>query len=104
MKNIQIIDGALNCVYDIYEATDEIFNLIFPPGTDIAFIDEVYERESREKLESAFKELWAKPLNKKDANGIHGILFYQLEVKKKYYPTRRDAEAINPDGSFLRPW
>ena len=41
MKNIQVIDGASNSVYDIFAATDEEFDLIFLPGTDIAFIDEV---------------------------------------------------------------
>jgi hypothetical protein len=40
MKNIQVIDGAENCVYDIFAATDEEFSLIFPRGQDVAFIDE----------------------------------------------------------------
>ncbi len=35
------IDGADNAVYDIFAATDEEFSLIFPAGTDVAFIDEV---------------------------------------------------------------
>ncbi len=30
MKNIQVIDGALNCVYDIFPLTDEDFSVIFP--------------------------------------------------------------------------
>ncbi len=41
MKNIQVIDGAVNCVYDIFAATEEEFDLIFPSGQDVAFIDEV---------------------------------------------------------------
>jgi hypothetical protein len=40
---------------------------------------------------------------KRDAMGIHGILFYELGHKKVYYPTRRDEEAVNPGGSPLRP-
>jgi hypothetical protein len=43
MKNIQVIDGAENCVYDIFQASDEEFSPIFCDGRDIAFIDEVYE-------------------------------------------------------------
>jgi hypothetical protein len=39
MKNIQVIDGGENCVYDIFAATDEEFNLIFAPGADIAFAE-----------------------------------------------------------------
>jgi hypothetical protein len=30
MKNIQVIDDALNCSFDVFEATDEEFALLFP--------------------------------------------------------------------------
>jgi hypothetical protein len=30
MKNIQIIDGAENATFSIFQATDEEFTLIFP--------------------------------------------------------------------------
>jgi hypothetical protein len=102
MKNIQIIDGAENCVYDIFGATEEEFNLIFPNKTDIAFIDEVYANGSIDALDAAFTEIWKRPVMKPDAQGIHGTLFYELEGKKVYYPSRRDREATNPDGSLLR--
>ena len=58
--------------------TEEQFAVVFPAGTDIAFIDEI------------------------EANGIHGTLFYELDSKKAYYPTRKDEEAVNPDRSRLR--
>lgn len=102
MKNIQIIDGALNCVYDIFAATDEEFELIFPRGTDIAFINEVYDREDSQKLDAAFNNIWKRRVQKSEAMGIHGIIFYELDEKKVYYPTRKDAGAINPDGTSLR--
>jgi hypothetical protein len=102
MKNIQIIDGAKNCVYDIFAASDEEFALIFPAGTDIAFIDEVYVREDEQALDAAFQNIWRHPVKKAQAQGIHGIIFYELEEKKVNYPTRKDEEAVNPDGSKLR--
>lgn len=102
MKNIQVIDGAINAVYDIFEATDEEFILIFPDGQDIAFIDEVYDKSEPQALDKAFKNIWERRIAKRDANGIHGTLFYGLDIKKVYYPTRRDEEAINPNGSRLR--
>ena len=102
MKNIQIIDGAINCVYDIFAATDEEFATIFPEGTDIAFIDEVYTRENSEKLDGIFSELWRRPVPKDQAMGSHGILFYELNEKMPFYPSRKDKEAINPNGSRLR--
>ena len=102
MKNIQIIDNAINCVYDIFNCTEEEFNVIFPKDTDIAFIDEVIERENSEVVDKIFSEIWKRRVCKKDAMGIHGILFYEHEEKKKYYPNRTDEGACNPDGSKLR--
>ena len=102
MKNIQIFDGADNAVYDIFAASDEEFALIFSSGTDVAFIDEVYEQQPAEVLDPAFKAIWKRRVPKSQAVGIHGILFYESEHKKVYYPTRRDEEAVNPDGSMLR--
>ncbi|MEZ5662215.1 MAG: hypothetical protein R3E94_01630 [Burkholderiaceae bacterium] len=102
MKNIQVIDGAQNCVYDIFTATDEEFALVFPDGTDIAFIDEVYAKGDTQLLDAAFKKIWQRRVKKAEAQGIHGIIFYELDVKKAYYPTRRDEEACNPGGYALR--
>jgi hypothetical protein len=102
MKNIQIIDGAQNTLYDIFAATDEEFGLIFPAGQDVAFIDEVYARGNAEGLDMAFKQIWNRRIPKHSVDGIHGLLFYELEYKKVYYPTRRDEEAINLNGSRLR--
>ena len=43
-KNIMVIDGAENCVYDIFATPDDDFALIFPEGTDIAFIEDIERR------------------------------------------------------------
>ncbi|WP_371766342.1 hypothetical protein [Massilia sp.] len=102
MKNIQVFDGAENAVYDIFAATDEEFALIFPDGTDVAFIDEVYQKQPSQTLDAAFTEIWRRRVPKRQAMGIHGILFYEFEHKKAYYPTRRDEEAVNLNGSRLR--
>jgi hypothetical protein len=102
MKNIQVIDGALNAVYDIFAATEEEFALIFPDGQDVAFIDEVQARGNKRELDDAFARIWKRRVPKPNAIGIHGVLFYELNHKKEYYPTRRDEEARNPDGSHLR--
>ncbi|VVO28190.1 hypothetical protein [Pseudomonas fluorescens] len=102
MKNIQIIDGAMNCVYDIFSATEEEFETIFPFDTNIAFIDEVYLSDDEAKLDELFNNIWRRPVPKSQAQGIHGILFYELEEKKIYYPNRRDEDAVNPDGTPLR--
>lgn len=102
MKNIMVVDGAVNCVYDIFAATDAEFALIFPADTDIAFIDEVYEHGDAAALDKAFNAIWTRRVKKADAMGIHGTLFYELPQKKPFYPTRKDEEAENPGGSRLR--
>lgn len=84
MKNIQIFDGADNSVYDIFAATDEEFALIFCSGTDVAFIDEVYERQSADVLDATFTAIWQRRVPKSQAEGIQGILFYENEHKKVY--------------------
>lgn len=101
MKDIQVIDAALNAVYDIFQATDEEFALIFPAGTDIPFSEEVALRKSKD-LDAAFGNMWTRRIPKKDVQGIHGVLFYGLAHKRCYYPTLKDEEAVNPDGSRLR--
>jgi hypothetical protein len=61
MKNIQVIDGAINSVYDIFIATDEEFLLIFPKEQDIAFIDEVYDKGAN-KANSGYSQYhWIYP-------------------------------------------
>jgi hypothetical protein len=95
MKNIQVIDGAANCSYSVFAASDEDFDLIFPNGQDIEFADDLFLRLGNELAEAITGRLWDKPVEKKEVRGIHGTLFYQLEHKKKFYPTKKGAEAIN---------
>ena len=102
MKNVQVIDGAINCVYDVFAVEDADFDLLFPPGQDVAFIDEVLARHSPETLEPVFERMWRSRMPKRDVAGLHGLLFYDMEHKKPFYPQRVDELAINPNGSKLR--
>src|SRR5215207_9936829 len=102
MKNIQVIDGALNAVYDIFAAPDHVFDLVFLPGTDVAFDEEIAQRQNADEVYDALNTIWQNRVPKANAMGIHGVLFYGLLHKREYYPTLRDEEAINPDGSLLR--
>lgn len=99
-KNVQIIDGAMNCTYSIYAFTDEQFALLFPgEGQDVEFIEDTWGRLSPEQRERAFSGAWARPVRKPDAQGIHGTLFYQLDYKKKYYPSKREGDVAGPPHS-----
>jgi hypothetical protein len=99
---MMVVDSAENCVYDVFAMPDGDFALIFPEGTDIAFIEDIERRPNAELVFEALKRTWSNRIPKRGAVGIHGILFYKLYGKRKYYPTLRDEEAVNPDGSALR--
>jgi hypothetical protein len=95
MKSIQVIDGADNCTYDIYEVSDQDFSLIFPQkGQNIEFNSDLFARLSEEDAIALNERLWVKRIEKEVVVGIHGTLFYELEHKKIYYPIKRDSEMI----------
>jgi hypothetical protein len=97
MKNIQVISGAINTTYSIYAVTDEEFSLLFPaPGQDIEFADDVESRLGKEHMGEVMTPIWKREVNKPDVVGIHGTLFYKLDYKKHFYPTKRDAEMDFP--------
>ena len=102
MPFIQIIDGAENCVYDIFSTSEEDLTLLFTDNTDIAFAEALFERSDVGEVQKALDRLWKNRVPKTKAIGIHGTFFYGLEHKRAYYPTLRDEEAINPNGSKLR--
>jgi hypothetical protein len=102
MKNVLVIDGAKNCTHDIFEFKEEQFAIVFATGTDVAFIDDVEKNNSPDVVKAAFMGVWDRRIPKAKVQGIHGTLFYELEYKKAYYPTRKDEEARNPDGSCIR--
>jgi len=96
MRNIQVIDGANNCTYSIFQVSDEIFKIVFPKeGQDIEFNTDLSARLSEDDRELLNQELWKSLLDKVNAMGIHGTLFYDLDSKKKYYPEKRDSEMVS---------
>jgi hypothetical protein len=52
-----------------------------------------------ERVTAALERLWTRRIQKAQAMGVHGILFYGLAEKRQYYPTLKDEEAVNPDGT-----
>ena len=98
MKNIQVIDSAMNCAYDIFSASDSDFTAIFPRGRDIEFIEDFYARVNARRAAQILKRLWKAPVDKKKVHGIHGTLFYQLAYKKQFYPTKRESDITEARG------
>ena len=96
MKNIQVIDGALNCTFSIFQATEEEFALLFPdPRQDIQYAEDLTLLSPQEDVEAALGRIWERPIRKQDALGIHGTLFSGLERYKTYYRGNRE-DAVDP--------
>ncbi len=84
MKNIQVIDGGINCTFSIFQATDEEFAILFPEnGQDIQYAEDLFSGPESERISAALDQVWERPIRKRDAQGIHGTLFYQLERYKR---------------------
>lgn len=93
MKNIQIIDGAVNATFSVFQATDEEFALIFPDGRDIELVEDLIERIGEQAAGSVLALLWGRPILKRDALGIHGTLFYDNEHRRDHIlPSKREVD------------
>jgi hypothetical protein len=89
--NIQIIDGALNCTFSLFQATDDEFALLFPePEQDIQYAEDLVRLPNQTAITTELTRIWDRPVRKGDANGIHGTIFYELERYKKYYREKRE--------------
>jgi hypothetical protein len=89
MKNIQIIDGATNATFSVFQATDEEFAVIFPNGRDIEVADDLVNRVGEIEANRVLAPLWDRPILKRDAMGIHGTLYYDADERREYLPPSR---------------
>lgn len=101
MKNVQIIDGANNATFSIFQATDEEFAAIFPaPGQDIEISEDFFARMGDEHARTIVEPMWGRPIHKRDAQGIHGTLYYDYLDRREHLPASkreidRDEWSIN---------
>jgi hypothetical protein len=99
MKNVQIIDGANNATFSVFQATDEEFTAIFPEGRDMELIEDLVERLGDDEAARILTPLWDRPILKREAAGLHGTLFYDNEGRS-IPATKREVDwensAINP--------
>ena len=97
LKNIQIIDGAVNAAYSIYQATDEEFEAIFQqPQQDLEIVEDFVDRVGENEASRILTRLWQRPIRKRDVQGIHGTLYYDYKDKSKYLPeSKREIDRRN---------
>lgn len=95
MKNIQVIDGALNCTFSLFQATESEFDVIFPEaGQDIQYIEDL-TRHPNPDVDAALSRIWERPIRKQDVQGIHGTLFFELERHKQWYLAKREDAVVS---------
>ncbi len=93
MKNVQIIDGATNATYSIFQATEEEYAAIFPNDQDLELVEDFFARVGEEEAIRILSPIWTRPILKRDAMGIHGTLFYNNELRRKHIPaTKREVD------------
>jgi hypothetical protein len=103
MKNIQIMDGAENATFSIFQATDEEFALIFPrAGQDLEVVEDFVNRVGEEAAGLTLTPLWQRPIPKEDVQGIHGTLFYDWQSRANYLPPSR--REVDRDAGQLNEW
>lgn len=91
MKNIQVIDGALNCTFSVFQVSDEGFALLFPEeGQEIQYAEDLAKLPNQQEITTTLEQLWERPIRKRDVQGIHGMLLFKLERYKKWYKFKRE--------------
>ena len=72
MKNIQILDGVVNAIYRIFQATDEELATIFlAPGQDMEFIEDFFARTEEGTVRNILGHLRKRLILQRDAMGIY---------------------------------
>ncbi len=90
VKNIQIIDRAENATFSIFQATDEEFDLIFiGDQQDMEFIEDFLARVTPDVATSVLTLIWERFILKRDAQGIHGTLYYEYESRRRCLPVSK---------------
>jgi hypothetical protein len=90
LRNIQIIDSADNATFSVLRATEDEFNQIFPvTGQDMEISEDFFQRLGKARATKILSAVWERPVLKRDANGIHGSLFFDYQSKSQHMPTSK---------------
>lgn len=92
--NIQIIDGADNATFSVFQATDAEFNQVFPTiGQDMEILEDFIERVGSTQANRILEAIWERPILKRDANGVHGTVFFNGQSRRQHVlPSKREVD------------
>lgn len=92
-RNIQIVDGATNSTFDVFEISVEQYSILFPNGSNVSFLDDFPLLEDDVDF---WSNLYSNKLEKCKINGIHGTLHSTGSyVEKKEFPNRKESDVFN---------
>jgi hypothetical protein len=96
MKNIQVIDGALNCTFSIFQATDEEFLLLFPdPRQDIQYAEDLPDSQCKMRSTQPYSEFGSAPYESRTYGEFMEPYFTNLKGTRK--PTaKREKTPLTP--------
>jgi len=58
MKNIQLIDGAANCTFSLFQASEEEFELLFPESRqDIQYAEDLAGLPQQDEIAGALQRI-----------------------------------------------
>ena len=81
MKNVQIIDGAANSTFSVFQATEQEYTAIFLADCDMELVEDLIARLGEDEAGRVLASLWSRPVLKRDIVGLHGTLFYDNESR-----------------------
>lgn len=80
IKNVQVIDGAMNCNYDIFAIHESDFKIIFPgEGHNIEFIEDVEQKIGENALEEIHPRIWEKRVRKAEVVGSDHLISQDIK-------------------------
>ncbi|MGJ4947525.1 DUF4279 domain-containing protein [Bradyrhizobium sp. HKCCYLS20291] len=89
-RNIQIIDGADNATFSVFQATEDEFYQIFPPGDhDMEIAEDFVQRVGEAHADFVLGAIWQRPILKRDVNGIHGTLYFNYQSRRQDLPSSK---------------
>jgi hypothetical protein len=95
-RNIQIIDSADNATFSVFQATDDEFYQIFPPGDhDMEISEDFVQRVGEAHANLVLNAIWQRPILKRDVNGIHGTLYFNYQSRRQHMPTSKREVDLN---------
>ncbi|GLH75252.1 hypothetical protein SSBR45G_01600 [Bradyrhizobium sp. SSBR45G] len=95
-RNIQVIDSADNATFSVFQATEDEFCQIFPPGDrDMEISEDFVQRVGEAHANLVLNAIWQRPVLKRDVHGIHGTLYFNYQSRRQHMPTSKREVDLN---------